>query len=56
MQFIGRVLQMVGLGLPPLSIVLQLQQTIDVRTMLVMLVSGVCAFYLGRLVEGYAAK
>ena len=56
MRMLGRILQVLGLGLPPVSIILQLQQAIDVRTMLVMLVAGVSAFYLGRMVEGYAAR
>jgi hypothetical protein len=32
-----------------------LQQQIDVKTMLLLLVMGVAAFYLGRIIEGYGA-
>jgi hypothetical protein len=55
MALLGRFLQIVGLVAPLLSIVLQLQQQIDVKTMLLLLVMGVAAFYLGRIIEGYGA-
>ncbi|HZZ29651.1 MAG TPA: hypothetical protein VFE46_16760 [Pirellulales bacterium] len=53
MASIGRLLQIVGLVLPPASIVLQLQGTISLGQMLLMLVSSVSAFWIGRILEGY---
>ncbi|MCC7085110.1 MAG: hypothetical protein IT427_08890 [Pirellulales bacterium] len=54
MAFIGRLLQIAGLILLPISMILQLSQRIDVRTMLLLLVMGFAAFYLGRIIEGYS--
>jgi hypothetical protein len=54
MRALGRLLQIFGLAVPPLSIVLQLSQTITLGQMLTMLVASVCAFLIGRIVEGYA--
>lgn len=58
MQAIGRVLQILGLVLLPLSMVLELTRILGpdfgVRQMFVMLIFGASAFYLGRLIEGYA--
>ncbi len=53
MRTLGRLLQIAGLTLPPLSIMLQLGNFIGTGPMLVMLVASVSAFYLGRIVEGY---
>ena len=53
MLAVARFLQYAGLILPPLAIVLQLMNSIDVRDMLMMLVAGGAAFWLGRLLEGY---
>ncbi|MBL9124118.1 MAG: hypothetical protein JNG90_10835 [Planctomycetaceae bacterium] len=53
---LARLLQYAGLTLPPLAIVLQLMSSIDVRDMLIMLVAGGAAFWLGRLIEGYARR
>jgi hypothetical protein len=50
----GRLLQVIGLTVPPLSIIMQLMNAIKANQMLVMLVASVCAFLLGRLIEGYA--
>jgi hypothetical protein len=55
MRYLGRALQISGLTILPLSMLLQLMQTIDVKTMLLMLVMGFAGFYLGRIVEGYGA-
>lgn len=54
MRPFGRLLQHLGLLVPPLAIILQLAETIDVRTMLAMWVAALCLFWIGRLVEGYA--
>jgi hypothetical protein len=54
MRQIGRFLQFVGLTLPPISIVLQLMEALKANQMLVMLLASVCAFGIGRILEGYA--
>ena len=60
MRAFGRLLQKIGLVLPPAAIVLQLlpgadgQPVLSLWRMLVMLVAGVCAFGIGRVLEGYA--
>jgi len=54
MRQFGRVLQWVGLVIPPVSILLQLNEVVSLGQMLTMLAAAVCAFLLGRLVEGYA--
>lgn len=56
MVFLARLLQYVGLILPPLAIVLQLMEAINVRDMLILLVAGLAAFWLGRLAEGYVRR
>lgn len=56
MGAVARVLQYVGLIAPPVSIVLQLMGSINVRDMLLILVAGLAAFWLGRIGEGYARK
>jgi hypothetical protein len=56
MRALGRLLQVVALALPPLSIVLQLRGIIKANTMLVMLVAAVSLFYIGRLMEGYGPR
>jgi hypothetical protein len=53
MRGLGRFLQLGALVLLPLCILLQLSAAIDIRQMLLMLVMGVAAFLLGRLLEGY---
>lgn len=52
----ARLLQFAGLIAPPVSIVLQLMGSIGVRDMLLILVAGLAAFWLGRLIEGYARR
>jgi len=49
----GRLLQIVGLAAPPLSIFLQLVEAITLGQMLTMLVAAVACFFIGRIVEGY---
>ena len=53
MRTIGRLLQTVGLGVPPLSIFLQLTEAISLGQMLTLLVASVCCFGIGRILEGY---
>ena len=58
MRTFGRLLQILGLVLLPMSIVLELTgglgRTFGVSDMLVMMVLGAGAFFVGRLFEGYA--
>jgi hypothetical protein len=54
MRQLGRLLQWVGLVVPPVSILLQLNEVISLGQMLTMLAAAVCAFLIGRLLEGYA--
>ncbi|HEY2760235.1 MAG TPA: hypothetical protein VGI75_05815 [Pirellulales bacterium] len=56
MAQLGRALQIVGLVVPPLSIVLQLEDAITAGKMLVALVASVSAFWIGRIIEGYAKQ
>ena len=56
MALLGRILQIVGLVVPPLSIILQLQDAITLGQMLTALVAAISAFWLGRIVEGYAKR
>jgi hypothetical protein len=53
MYSLGRLLQLIGLTVPPLSIVMQLMDSIKANQMLVMLLASVCAFGIGRILEGY---
>ena len=59
MRTLGRALQLVGLVLLPLSMVLELNNTLvrsfGVSQMVVMLVFGLAVFYVGRMLEGYAS-
>ena len=50
---IGRPLQIVGLGVPPVSIFMQLTEAISLGQMLTLLVASVCCFGIGRILEGY---
>jgi hypothetical protein len=62
MRTIGKLLQVAGLVVLPLAIVMQLTAGVradtgggfTVSAMLVMMVTGVALFWLGRLIEGYA--
>jgi hypothetical protein len=54
MRGIGRGLQIVGLTVPPISILMQLNDAISLGQMLTMLVAAVCLFGIGRIIEGYS--
>ncbi len=56
MKGIGKLLQIIGLAIPPLAIVLQLSEAITAGQMLMFLVASVCCFWIGRLTEGYFGK
>ena len=55
MRSLGRGLQLVGLMvIPPLAILLQLNESISQGQMLIMAAFAITVFYLGRIIEGYA--
>jgi hypothetical protein len=54
MTAIGRLGQFLGLTIPAVAVVLELNHAISLGQMLVMLVAAVCCFWIGRLVEGYS--
>lgn len=54
MRSLGRFGQFLGLALPGLAILLELNRAITLGQMLSMLVAAVCSFWIGRIVEGYA--
>jgi len=54
MKPLGRLAQVVGLALPAVAVILELNRTITLGQMLVMLLAAVCCFWIGRIVEGYA--
>ncbi|HZZ72193.1 MAG TPA: hypothetical protein VFE24_08060 [Pirellulales bacterium] len=51
---IGRVMQFIGLAVPPLSIALQLSNTIAASDMLRMLIASVCLFTIGYILTTYS--
>lgn len=53
---IGRLGQLLGLGLPALALVLELNHSISLGRMLVMLVAAVCCFWIGRILEGLGSS
>lgn len=56
MRAIGRFGQVVGLGLPAVAVLLELNRAISLGQMLMLLVFSICTFWIGRIVEGYAGK
>jgi hypothetical protein len=54
MKPLGRLAQFAGLTLPAVAVILELNRTISLGQMLVMLLAAVCCFWIGRIVEGYA--
>ncbi len=56
MKALGRCGQFLGLALPALAILLELNRTISLGQMLVMLVAAVCCFAIGRILEAYAGS
>jgi hypothetical protein len=58
MKALGRLLQWFALAVLPLAMLLELTgalgRSFHVSQMLIMLVLGLSAFYLGRIIEGYA--
>lgn len=60
MRFLGKTLQLVGLLILPLAMAMQLSdllgRALHVSQMVFMMLFGVAAFSIGRLVEGYARR
>jgi TctA family transporter len=60
MLFLGKMLQICALVLLPLSMLFEatgmLGRSFGLSEMLVMLVFGISAFLMGRLIEGYAPQ
>ncbi len=53
MRLIGQISQRLGLILPAFAIILELNHTISLGQMLMILVASVCLFGIGRILEGY---
>lgn len=53
MRSLGRMLQVVGLAIPPLAMIAQLGQRISAGEMLKFLVAAVVAFGIGYLLQQY---
>jgi len=56
MRALGKFLQIVGLVLPLAAILAQLSASISTGQMLTFLVAAVSAFWLGRILEGFAQR
>jgi hypothetical protein len=60
MRSLGKLLQLMGLIVLPVAMLLELTDTLGrpfgVSDMVTMLVFGIAVFFLGRLMEGYAAQ
>ncbi|NQW46140.1 MAG: hypothetical protein HQ464_00060 [Planctomycetes bacterium] len=54
MAALGRFGQLLGLAIPLLAVLLELNRTISLGQMLVMLVAAVCCFWIGRITSAYA--
>lgn len=54
MRALGRFGQLLGLGIPVFAVILELNRTISLGQMLVMLVAATCCFWIGRILEGYS--
>jgi hypothetical protein len=56
MAAIGRLGQFLGLTIPAVAILLELNHAISLGQMLVMLVAALCCFWIGRIIEGYTRR
>jgi hypothetical protein len=54
MAALGRLGQFLGLAIPAVAVLLELNHAISLGQMLVMLVAAVCCFWIGRILEGYS--
>lgn len=51
MYTLARILQIVGLVIPPLAIMAQLNESITLGQMLQFLVASICVFMIGQLLQ-----
>ncbi len=56
MRMIGQLSQRLGLVIPAIAIVLELNHAISLGQMLMLLVAAVCLFGIGRILEGYSSS
>lgn len=56
MRTLCRLLQHAGLIALPLGMLLELTGSIRLGQMLLVMVAGACAFWIGRILEGYSAR
>lgn len=56
MRFFGRLGQQLGLVIPAIAIILELNHTISLGQMLMLLLAAVCLFWIGRIIEGYSSS
>jgi hypothetical protein len=54
MHSVARFLQIVGLTIPPLAIIAQLTNSIDLKQMLGFLVASISVFTIGYLMQRYS--
>ena len=54
MRLAGRCGQFLGLAIPAVAVLLELNRQISLGQMLTMLVAAVCCFAIGRILEGLA--
>lgn len=55
-RMIGKAGQWLGLTVPAVAVLLELNHRISLGQMLMMLVAAVCCFWIGRILEGYAGS
>jgi hypothetical protein len=53
---IGKAGQWLGLTVPAVAVLLELNHRISLGQMLMMLVAAICCFWIGRILEGYAGS
>jgi hypothetical protein len=56
MRALGKMLQLCGLILPPLTILAELSGSITSKQMLLFLVAAASSFWIGRILEGWGTK
>jgi len=54
LRAIGKAGQLLGLTVPAVAILLELNHRISLGQMLMLLVAAVCCFWIGRIHEGYS--
>ena len=59
MRQFGKILQWIGLAVPPIAMYMEITGTFmrdGVADLLLAMVASVCAFFIGRIIEGYAGQ